>query len=92
MKAIFLTGTAGAGKTLLASKISEYYVRSGAFPAILNLDPGVESLPYSPDIDVRDFIDISWSLDSPFPRRGVRLCDSSNNNKYLSNDNSRGKK
>ena len=59
MKAIFLTGTAGAGKTLLATKISEYYTKNGVFPAILNLDPGVESLPYSPDIDVRDFVDIS---------------------------------
>jgi len=59
LKAIFLTGTAGAGKTLLASKISDYYTKNGAFPAILNLDPGVESLPYSPDIDVRDFVDIS---------------------------------
>ena len=57
MKAIFLTGTAGAGKTLLATKISEYYTKNGVFPAILNLDPGVESLPYSPDIDVRDFVD-----------------------------------
>ena len=59
MKAIFLTGTAGAGKTLLASKISEYYTKNGSFPAILNLDPGVESLPYNPDIDVREFVDIS---------------------------------
>ena len=58
MKAIFLTGTAGAGKTLLASKINEYYTKNGAFSAILNLDPGVDTLPYSPDIDVRDFVDI----------------------------------
>ena len=58
MKIIFVTGTAGAGKSLLVSKINEYYTSNGAFAAILNLDPGVENLPYSCDIDVRDHVDI----------------------------------
>ncbi len=58
MKSIFIEGTAGSGKSLLTSKIAEYYTRNGAFTAILNLDPGVESLPYTCDIDVRDHIDI----------------------------------
>ena len=58
MKSIFITGTAGSGKSLLTSKINEYYTRNGAFSTILNLDPGVETLPYSCDIDVRDHVDI----------------------------------
>jgi len=58
MKAIFLVGTAGSGKSLLASKILDYYSRNGAFVGMLNLDPGVENLPYTCDIDVRDYIDI----------------------------------
>ena len=58
MKSIFVVGTAGSGKSLLTSKIHEYYTRNGAFSAILNLDPGVESLPYGCDIDVRDYVDI----------------------------------
>lgn len=58
MKSIFVEGTAGSGKSLLTSKLSEYYTRNGAFVAILNLDPGVEDLPYACDIDVRDFVDI----------------------------------
>ncbi len=58
MKAIFVAGTAGSGKSLLTSKIHEYYTRNGAFTAILNLDPGVISLPYTPDIDIRDYVDI----------------------------------
>jgi len=58
LKIIFVTGTAGAGKSLLVSKIYEYYTSNGAFAAILNLDPGVENLPYSCDIDVRDHVDI----------------------------------
>lgn len=58
MKSIFIEGTAGSGKSLLSSKIAEYYTQNGAFTAILNLDPGVESLPYTCDIDIRDHIDI----------------------------------
>ena len=58
MKVIFVAGTAGSGKSLLTSKIHEYYTRNGAFTAILNLDPGVISLPYTPDIDIRDSVDI----------------------------------
>lgn len=55
---IFVAGTAGSGKSLLSSKIHEYYTRNGAFAALLNLDPGIISLPYTPDIDIRDFVDI----------------------------------
>ena len=58
MKAIFVTGTAGSGKSMLTSKILEYYQKNGVFASVLNLDPGVESLPYSPDVDVRDYVDI----------------------------------
>ena len=59
MKVIFVTGTAGAGKSLLTSKIKEYYAKNSAFPATLNLDPGVGKLPYSPDVDVRDYVDLN---------------------------------
>ena len=54
MKTIFITGTAGSGKSSLTSKLYEYYTRNGAFAAVLNLDPGVESMPYNCDVDVRD--------------------------------------
>ncbi len=57
MKTIFISGTAGSGKSLLTSKLYEYYTKNGAFAAVLNLDPGVENLPYTCDIDVRDFVD-----------------------------------
>jgi len=53
-----MTGTAGSGKSLLTSKIYDYYTQNSAFAAILNLDPGVENIPYTCDIDVRDYVDI----------------------------------
>ncbi len=58
MKSIFVLGTAGSGKSLLTSKLHEYYTKNGAFTAVLNLDPGVENLPYTCDVDVRDHVDI----------------------------------
>lgn len=58
MKAIFIAGTAGAGKSLLTSKIHDYYTQNGAYASIMNLDPGVVSTPYTPDIDIRNFVDI----------------------------------
>ena len=57
MKTIFISGTAGAGKSLLTSKLYDYYTKNGAFAAILNLDPGVENMPYTCDVDVRDYVD-----------------------------------
>ena len=41
LKSIFVTGTAGSGKSLLTSKLNEYYTKNGVFVAVLNLDPGV---------------------------------------------------
>ncbi|MGD8299383.1 MAG: ATP/GTP-binding protein [Nitrosopumilaceae archaeon] len=58
MKTIFVTGTAGSGKSLLTSKLYDYYTQNSAFVAALNLDPGVENIPYTCDIDVRDYVDI----------------------------------
>ena len=57
MKTIFISGTAGSGKSLLTSKLLEHYTNSGVFAAVLNLDPGVESMPYTCDVDVRDYVD-----------------------------------
>jgi len=53
-----VTGTAGSGKSLLTSKLYDYYTQNGAFAAALNLDPGVENIPYTCDIDVRDYVDL----------------------------------
>jgi GTPase SAR1 family protein len=57
LKTVFVSGTAGSGKSLLSSKLQDYYSKNGAFAAILNLDPGVENMPYTCDVDVRDHVD-----------------------------------
>jgi len=56
----YVMGTAGSGKTLLTYHLSSYLRnRWNLNVAIVNLDPGVKTnnLPYSPDVDVRDFVD-----------------------------------
>jgi GTPase SAR1 family protein len=59
MDSIFVTGTAGAGKSVLASRLLQWYSDNNAFPISLNLDPGAEGLPYEPDVDVRDYVDMN---------------------------------
>ena len=58
MDSIFITGTAGAGKSLLTSKIVQWYNDNKAFAITLNLDPGVTELPYTPDVDIRNYVNI----------------------------------
>lgn len=64
MNAIFVTGTAGSGKSLLTSKLIQRYRDNGTYPISINLDPGAVSLPYDPDVDVRDYIDIAALMES----------------------------
>ena len=64
MDAIFITGTAGSGKSLLVSRLLQWYRDNQSFPIILNLDPGAVNLPYTPDVDIRDYIDIQTLMES----------------------------
>ncbi|MFP3133506.1 MAG: ATP/GTP-binding protein [Nitrososphaeria archaeon] len=57
MNYIFLTGLAGSGKSLLTSVISDSLEEDGWSVARVNLDPSAESIPYTPDYDIREFID-----------------------------------
>jgi GTPase SAR1 family protein len=62
--AIFVTGTAGSGKSLLTSRLIEWYSSNNAYAVAMNLDPGAVSLPYEPAVDVRDHIDIDTIMKS----------------------------
>jgi len=54
----YFIGTAGSGKSSLTGLLRDYVAkRDPEISAItLNLDPGVKTMPYTPDIDIRDFI------------------------------------
>jgi len=59
----FIIGTAGSGKSLLTAAYSEWLKMQKQDVATVNLDPGVLELPYSPDVDVRDYIDVFSLMD-----------------------------
>jgi len=56
---VFIIGTAGSGKSRLTAAFGNWLKMSKQDVATVNLDPGVDVLPYSPEIDVRDYVDIS---------------------------------
>ncbi|MEW5759264.1 MAG: ATP/GTP-binding protein [Candidatus Thermoplasmatota archaeon] len=55
---VYVVGTAGSGKTTLTSALKSWMSAAGYDAVTLNLDPGAEYLPYSPDIDVRDWLSL----------------------------------
>lgn len=55
----YFVGTAGAGKSTATAAFASYLKLRGLDPIIVNLDPGAESLPYEPDVDIRDWIKLS---------------------------------
>lgn len=61
--AIFVIGIAGSGKTELCASLSEWFSRQDQRVAILNMDPGVSKMPYEPDIDVREYVDLFELMD-----------------------------
>jgi len=58
MDVSFITGTAGSGKSLLTGALKDWYVGRGEDAIAVNLDPGVVDLPYEPDVDIRDRIQL----------------------------------
>jgi GTPase SAR1 family protein len=57
MPVVFIIGTAGSGKSAFTAAFSEWLKMSKQDVATVNLDPGVLKLPYSPDVDVRNYVD-----------------------------------
>ena len=53
---VFVTGTAGAGKTTFVRGFSEWMKSSGYDTAVVNLDPGLEGDDLEPEVDIRDWV------------------------------------
>jgi len=56
---LYFVGTAGAGKTTLTKSFKDWMDQQGYQAVTVNLDPGAGELPYSPDIDVRDWVSLN---------------------------------
>jgi len=58
MVIVFIIGTAGSGKSLLTASFSGWLKMSKQNVTVVNLDPGALKLPYSPDVDVRNYVNV----------------------------------
>ncbi|MEA3143940.1 MAG: GPN-loop GTPase [Thermoplasmata archaeon] len=56
---VYFVGTAGAGKSTLVAAYDRWAKQHGISTVLVNLDPGAEKLPYTPDVDIRDWVKIS---------------------------------
>ncbi|MCL2711847.1 MAG: ATP/GTP-binding protein [Methanomassiliicoccaceae archaeon] len=63
MRNIYFVGTAGCGKSSLVCAFKEWLDSAGIDSIIINLDPGADTLPYVPDIDIREWIDLQDVMD-----------------------------
>lgn len=55
---VYIVGTAGSGKSSLTRAFREWCLRHRYDALTVNLDPGVVNLPYTPDVDVREWISL----------------------------------
>lgn len=60
---VFLVGTAGSGKTRLTAAMQRWTTEHSLNAITVNLDPGAESLPYQPDVDIREWIRLADIMD-----------------------------
>ncbi|MBU0497031.1 MAG: ATP/GTP-binding protein, partial [Candidatus Thermoplasmatota archaeon] len=61
---LYFMGTAGSGKTTLVYTFLKWCQLHSLDAITVNLDPGVTSLPYKPDIDIRDWISLSEVMET----------------------------
>lgn len=55
---VFIVGTAGSGKSTLTGTLVDWLRDKNIYTVSVNLDPGVRRIPYYPEVDVREYIDI----------------------------------
>jgi len=63
MRNIYFVGTAGSGKSTMVAAYREWLGDNGVDAITINLDPGVDRLPYEADIDIRDWVSLDEVMD-----------------------------
>ncbi|MCQ2084773.1 MAG: ATP/GTP-binding protein [archaeon] len=58
MNNVYFVGTAGSGKSTMVGAFKRWLEDNEIDSIIINLDPGAEKLPYVPDIDIREWINL----------------------------------
>ena len=60
---VYIVGPAGSGKSTLTDSLANTIRSYDLHVLTLNLDPGAEWLPYTPDMDVREYITLAEVMD-----------------------------
>ncbi len=60
---LYIVGTAGSGKSTLTGSLREWMIAQGYEAITVNLDPGADELPYTPDIDIRHYVNLADVMD-----------------------------
>ncbi|KUE73861.1 GTPase [Candidatus Methanomethylophilus sp. 1R26] len=58
MNNVYFVGTAGSGKSTMVGAFKRWLDDNEIDSCTVNLDPGAEKLPYQPDIDIREWINL----------------------------------
>jgi GTPase SAR1 family protein len=61
---LFVIGTAGSGKSRFTAAFSNWLRLKKQEVISVNLDPGVLSLPYQPNVDVREYISLNGLMEN----------------------------
>ncbi len=56
---LFVVGPAGSGKSTFTAAFREWMIKNEYDTVVVNLDPGADILPYAPDVDVRDLVNLN---------------------------------
>lgn len=59
---LLVIGMAGSGKTTLMGRLQRDIRERGSTGYLINLDPAVMSIPYEPNIDIRDTVCVQYIL------------------------------
>ncbi len=60
---LFVVGPAGSGKSTFTGAFQDWMKNNGYDAISVNLDPGADSIPYSPDVDVRNWVILQDIMD-----------------------------
>ncbi len=72
----FFVGTAGSGKSTLANIYSKWLGEQNIDVVTVNLDPGARYIPYTPDVDIREYVVLEDVMDAfnLGPNGGLVAC------------------
>lgn len=56
---LYFVGTAGCGKSTLTGAFGSWLNQMDVSNLLVNLDPGADTVPYDPDVDIREWVTLS---------------------------------